>query len=78
MAAMIMFHVPEDPALLAAFGEVGLRHEHLSHILRMAIKTLAGLEVNDALDATAFDGISVLRDRVRKLTSNGLAKAKHC
>ncbi len=71
MAAMMMFHVPEDPALRAAFGEVALRHEHLSHILRMTIKTLAGLEVNDALDATAFDGASLLRDRIRKL-------AKHC
>jgi hypothetical protein len=27
----------------------------------MTIKTLAGLEVNEALDATAFDGASVLR-----------------
>jgi hypothetical protein len=66
MAAMMMFHVPEDPALLAAFGEVTLRHEHLSHILRMTIKTLAGLSVEEALDATAFDGASVLRERLRK------------
>jgi hypothetical protein len=66
MAAMMMFHVPEDPALLAAFGEVTLRHEHLSHILRMTIKTLAGLSVDEALDATAFDGASVLRERLRK------------
>ncbi|MBH0191988.1 MAG: hypothetical protein HP492_09585 [Nitrospira sp.] len=67
MASMMMFHVPDDPALLAAFGEVALRHEHLSHILRMTIKTLAGLEVNEALDATAFDGAAILRNRVRKL-----------
>lgn len=67
MAQMMLFHVPEDPRLLAAFGEVALRHEHLSHILRMNIKTLAGLEVAQALDATAFDGASVLRDRIRKL-----------
>jgi len=76
MAAMMMFHVPEDPALLAAFGEVALRHEHLSHILRMVIKTLAGLEVNDALDATAFDGASLLRDRVRKLAKQRLGEGQ--
>ena len=43
---MTIFHVPEDPKLLAAFGEFSLRHEHLSHILRMTIKTLADLEVS--------------------------------
>ncbi len=40
---MITFHVPGDKELLAAFGEVALVHEHLNHILRMTIKTLAGL-----------------------------------
>jgi len=76
MAKMIMFHVPSDPALLAAFGEVALRHEHLSHILRMTIKTLAGLGVDEALDATAFDGASLLRDRIRKLAKQRLGEGK--
>jgi hypothetical protein len=74
MAKMMFFHVPEDPRLLAAFGEVALRHEHLSHILRMTIKTLAGLEVAEALDATAFDGASVLRERIRKLAKQRLGE----
>ncbi len=43
MSKMITFHVPGDKELLAAFGEVALVHEHLNHILRMTIKTLAGL-----------------------------------
>lgn len=76
MAKMIMFHVPSDQALLAAFGEVALRHEHLSHILRMTIKTLAALEVDEALDATAFDSASLLRDRVRKLAKQRLGEGK--
>jgi hypothetical protein len=75
-AKMMLFHVPDDAAVLAAFGEVALRHEHLSHILRMTIKTLAGLEVNEALDATAFDGASVLRDRVRKLAKQRLGEGQ--
>jgi hypothetical protein len=74
MATMIMFHVPQDPVLLAAFGEVSLRQEHLNHILRMTIKTLADLEVNEALDATAFDGSSVLRERIRKLAKQRLGE----
>lgn len=79
MATMMMFHIPEDPILLAAFGEVALRHEHLVHILRMLIKTLAGLDVNEALDATAFDGASVLRcfaSEFENLRSSALVKAK--
>ena len=63
MAKMMMFHVPDDKDLLAAYGELSLRHEHLTHILRMTIKTLADLEVSEALDATAYDGAARLRDR---------------
>lgn len=74
MAQVMVFHIPTDPALLAAFGEVALRHEHLSHILRMTIKTLASLEVEEALDATAFDGASHLRDRIRKLAKQRLGE----
>lgn len=73
---MMMFHIPEDPILLAAFGEVALRHEHLVHILRMLIKTLADLDVNEALDATAFDGASVLRERIRKLAKQRLGEGQ--
>ena len=64
---MISFHIPEDRELLAAFGEVALRHEHLNYVLRMTIKTLANLGIEEALDATAYDGSRQLRDRVRKL-----------
>ena len=53
MASMITFHVPDNTELLAAFGEVALRHEHLNHILRMTIKTLARLSIDEALDEEA-------------------------
>jgi len=76
MATMMMFHVPEDSGLLAAFGEVTLRHEHLIHVLRMTIKTFARVEVNEALDATAFNGASILRERVRKLAKQQLGEGE--
>ena len=69
---MMMFHVPEDKELLVAFGEVSLRHEHLNHMLRMTIKTLARLEVTEALDATAYDSSSRLRELIRKLARQRL------
>jgi hypothetical protein len=76
MAQMITFHVPSDAALLAAFGEVALRHEHLNHILRMTIKTLARLRPDEAFDATAYDGSGQLRERIRKLARQRLGESE--
>ena len=74
MAAMLRFHVPDDKDLLAAFGTVTLRHEHLNHVLRMTIKTLAALNVEEALDATAFEGTWTLRERVKKFARQRLGE----
>ena len=74
MAQLMMFHVPPDKDLLSVIGEVALRHEHLNHILRMTIKTLARLEINEALDATAYDSTSQLRERIKKLARQRLGE----
>ena len=76
MAKMMVFYIPEDKELLAAYGELSLRHEHLTHILRMTIKTLAGLEVSEALDATAYDGAARLRDRIKTLARQRLGEGE--
>lgn len=73
---MMSFYVPEDRDLLAAFGELNLRHEHLVHILRMTIKTLADLDVAEAIDATAFESASSLRHRINKLARQRLGEGK--
>lgn len=72
----MIFHVPSDKDLLAAIGEVALRHEHLNHILRMTIKTLARLDVTEALDATAYDNSSQLRERIKKLARQRLGEGE--
>jgi hypothetical protein len=72
MSNMITFHVPTDRDLLATFGEVALRHEHLTHILRMTIKTLAKLNPDEALDATVYYGSRQLREHIRKLARQRL------
>lgn len=64
---MITFAIPSDAKLLEALGVISLRHAHLDHILRMTIKSLSGVDVQQALDATAFHGSSVLRERINKL-----------
>ena len=73
-AKMISFHVPENQELLAAFGEIALRHEHMNHILKMTIKSLAGLTPAEAIAATKYEGSGQLRDRVRKLARKKLGE----
>lgn len=74
MTKMMIFHVPEDKVLLAAYGELSLLHEHLTHILRMTIKTLAELDVTEALDATVYDGAARLRERIKTLARQRLGE----
>jgi hypothetical protein len=75
-AKMITFHVPKDQELLAAFGEVALRHEHMNHILKMTIKSLADLTPTEALAATMHESTRQLRDRIRKLAKKRLGEGK--
>jgi hypothetical protein len=66
--SFLMFHVPEDqPELLAAVGKVALLHAQLDHTLKLTLKTLSGVSIEDALDATEYETSSALRDRVKKL-----------
>jgi len=73
---MIMFHVPRDQELLAALGEVTLRHEHLNHILKMTIKSIAKLSPNEAIDATKDYGSYALRQCIRKLAREKLGEGE--
>jgi hypothetical protein len=73
-ASMMVFHVPDDPAWLQAFGKVSVVHTHLDHILRMLIKTLANVTVEIALSATDAEGSAVLRDRIKKLAKQRLGE----
>jgi hypothetical protein len=71
---LVTFHVPKDPALLAAFGEVALRHEHMNYELRLIIKSLAGVTVAEAIAATRYESSRQLRDRARKLARKRLGE----
>lgn len=48
----VALKLPDDPDLMQAAGGVALAHSQLELMLRMTIKTLAGLTVREALDAT--------------------------
>jgi len=72
---MIYLHIPEDPAVVGAVGRIALRHGQLDYILRMTIKTLGALSIQDALDATARLGSRDLRERIRKLARQQLGES---
>lgn len=71
---MVSFHVPQDKDLLAAFGEVALRHEHMNHILKMTIKNLADVTIEEVLVATKYESSRQLRERIKKLAKQKLGE----
>lgn len=71
---MMVFHVPDDLDVLRAIAIVSIRHAHLDHMLRMTIRTLTGVEIDEALGATASAGSSTLRKRVNKLARKELGE----
>lgn len=64
---MVTFDMPEDQCVRAAIGAVAVRHGQLDYILRMTVKTLAGLTPAEGLDATEGENSSSLREAIRKL-----------
>ena len=72
-ATLVSFHVP-GPKVLSALGAVALRHEHMTHILKMTIKSLAGVTTAEAVKATEYEGSRALRDRVKALARKRLGE----
>jgi hypothetical protein len=68
----IYFAIPEDPEFLKAIGEVSICHGQLDHMLKMTIKTLTGVSVDEALEATERTTAAVLRERIHKLARQRL------
>jgi len=73
---MIYPGLPEDQAVLAAIGKIAVRHGQLDHALKMAVRSLAGVTIAEAENATARQGSSQLRERVRKLARKRLGESE--
>ena len=73
---IISFHVPEDKELLSALGIVTLRHEHLNHILKMTVKSIAGIKPSEASYALKYEGSRSLRQRINRLAKKELGESK--
>jgi HAMP domain-containing protein len=73
---MISPHLPVDPDFLRAFAQLTIAHAHLDHMLRMTLKTVANISIEQALDATKYDGSRAMRDRVRKVARQSLGESR--
>src|SRR5262245_456582 len=68
MSSMLyMLTVPTDQGLHAALGRMAMAHTQLELILRYCVKSIAGLQVEEALDATEGMRLSDLRRRIQRL-----------
>src|SRR5262245_38888533 len=66
MAKMITAGLP-DSAVLAAIGKVAIHHGQLDYALRLMVKSLSGVSLTQALDATEGETARRLRGQVRAL-----------
>lgn len=64
---MMVYHMPEDMTLLAAIAKVAIRHGQMDYALRMVIKSVSGVGIKAALDATERTTSAQLRVRILKL-----------
>lgn len=65
----VTLELPGDDHLLMAAGRVALAHGQLELMLRMVVKSLSGLTVAKALDATREHKNWQLREEIKKLIS---------
>ena len=68
--------IPQNAELLAAIGAVAISHGHLDYTLKMLIKTLADVSIQEARYALAYENSSILRDRAKKLARQVLGEGK--
>ena len=74
---MIIGSLPQDPQVLSAIGAVAVRHGQLDSALRMTVKSISGIGLDRALEATEGMGSQELRRLVRKMAKKKLGDASN-
>ncbi len=64
---MHVLSMPSDQELVMALSKLAIAHTQLELVLRYTVKTLSGLSIADALDATSQDRMPALRERIKQL-----------
>jgi hypothetical protein len=61
-----ILYMPKDREFLAAIGTLALRHEQMNYVLRLTIKSLTGLSIDEIMRETKRNSSKELRAKVRK------------
>lgn len=77
VANMIVPSLPQDPQVRAAIGDVAVRHGQLDYALRMMVKSISGIGLDPALDATEGKSSRDLRQLIRKMAKKKLGAASN-
>ena len=64
---MIYMGLPDDKRILEAIGKIAIRHGQLDYSMKMAVRTLSRVTIDEAIDATERQSSRELRERVRRL-----------
>ncbi len=64
---MLELTIPNSPDLMEALGRMAIAYTLLELVLRYTVKTLSGLSIEEALEATSKERIAETRQRVRRL-----------
>jgi len=68
--------LPDDSELLAAVGRISISHSQLDYVLRLTVKTILGIPLSEARNATRRQSAEQLRKRVRKLAADKLGEGE--
>ncbi len=74
---MIIGSLPQDPQILAAIGAVAVCHGQLDNALRMTVKSISGIGIEPALNATEGMSSHELRRLIRKMARKKLGDASN-
>jgi len=74
---MIIGSLPQDQKIFAALGAVAVRHGQLDYALRMMVKSISGIGLGQALEATEGKGSHELRRLIRKMARKKLGDASN-
>jgi hypothetical protein len=72
--ARVTFEIPSDRELLAAIGELSIRHEKLNYTLRLTIKSLGSEGLEIVMRKTKYWGSTKLRNEIHERAKKILKK----
>ena len=71
-----IFALPDDAETLKLVGKISIAHSQLDYVLRLTVKVILGIPLQEARNATKRQASSQLRERVGKLARKKLGECE--